>query len=317
MPTSPPPNSLPLGQTPSCSQPGGGFCANLELAWGKLRRACLRRFFPGYVRRMAELRQGDCPNCAHQIIDSRDLKYLRPVCGFWFRAQDDGFAWRDRLGFARAGLAELLLLSVAATVLSGGLVAAALLVYWAFWIALAVVLLGWLEVVWFFRDPERVIPDQPTALVSPADGTITHLEEVEDPDFPGGRALRISIFLSIFNVHVNRIPRISRVRRVRYFPGAFLDARNPDSARRNEQLWLDLEEPNGRPLRVKQISGAVARRIVCWLKADDTLELGQRFGMIKLGSRTEVLVPAEDVAEVCVKVGTKVKGGTTVLLHLR
>src|SRR5262249_48209038 len=119
------------------------------------------------------------------------------------------------------------------------------------------------------------------------------------------------------NVHVNRVPRISQVTRVRYFPGAFLDARNPDSARRNEQLWLDLEEPNGRPLRVKQISGAVARRIVGWLKAGDTLELGQRFGMIKLGSRTEVLLPARDAVELLIKVGDRVRGGTTVLLRFR
>ena len=312
-----PPTSLPFGETPTCSQPGGGFCVQLELAWGKLRRACLRRLFPGHVRRMAEQRQGDCPNCVHDIIDSRDLKYTRPACGFWFRAQDDDFAWRDRLGFARAGLAELFLFSVVLALLGGGLLAAALLLHWAFYLPLTMVALGWLEIVWFFRDPERIIPDDPAALLSPADGTVTHVEEVAEPSFSGGRALRISIFLSIFNVHVNRIPRISQVVRVRYFPGAFLDARNPDSAARNEQLWLDLEEPNGRPLRVKQIAGAVARRIVCWLKAGDTLEAGQRFGMIKLGSRTEILVPAGDVADVCVRVGTKVRGGTTVLLHLR
>jgi phosphatidylserine decarboxylase len=266
---------------------------------------------------MAERRQGDCPSCPHDVIDPRDLKFVRPVCGYWFRARDDPFAWRDRLGFARAGLAELLLLSLAAAALAAGLTAAALLIHWAFWLPLAVVALAWGEVVWFFRDPERAIPDDAAALLSPADGTVTHIEEVEEPDFPGGRALRVSIFLSIFNVHVNRVPRISRVVRVRYFPGAFLDARNPDSARRNEQLWVDLEEPNGRPLVVKQISGAVARRIVCWLKAGDTLEAGQRFGMIKLGSRTEVLVPARDAAEVRVKIGDKVHGGTTVLLYLR
>ncbi len=209
---------LPPAQTPTCSQPGGGFCANLELAWGRVRRACLRRLFPGYVRRMVELRQGDCPDCPHDIIDSRDLKYARPACGFWFRARDDRFAWRDRLGVARAGLAELLLFSLAALVLAGGLTAAALLIHWAFWLPLAVVALGWLGIAWFFRDPERTIPDDAAALLSPADGTVTHVEEVAEPDFPGGRALRVSIFLSIFNVHVNRVPRISRVVRVRYFP---------------------------------------------------------------------------------------------------
>jgi phosphatidylserine decarboxylase len=309
--------TLPPAQTPTCAQPGGGFCVRLELAWGRCRRACLRRLFPGYVRRMADLRQGDCPNCPHDIIDPRDLKYARPACGFWFRVRDDSFAWRDQLGFARAGLAELLLFSLAALALGAGLTAAALLVHAAFWAPLAVVLLGWLFVVWFFRDPERVIPDDPAALLSPADGTVTHVEEVDEPDFPGGRTLRISIFLSVFNVHVNRVPRISRVTRVRYFPGAFLDARKADSARRNEQLWLDLEEPDGRPLRVKQISGAIARRIVCWLRAGDTLEAGQRFGMIKFGSRTDVLLPAGDAVEVCVRVGDRVRGGSTVLLRVR
>jgi phosphatidylserine decarboxylase len=312
-----PPPELPPAQTPTCAQPGGGWCVHLELAWGRVRRACLRRFFPGHVRRMAELRQGDCPNCPHDIIDPRDLKYARPACGFWFRAQDDPFAWRDRLGFARAGLTELVLLTLLAAVLTAALSTAAVLLHWALALPLVVVALAWLEVVWFFRDPERAIPDDAAALLSPADGIVTHVEEVDELDFPGCRALRISIFLSIFNVHVNRVPRISQVVRVRYFPGAFLDARNPDSARRNEQLWLDLEEPNGRLVRVKQISGAIARRIVCWLRGGDTLEAGQRFGMIKFGSRTEVLVPARDAVELRVKVGDRVHGGTTVLLVFR
>ncbi len=135
-------------------------------------------------------------------------------------------------------------------------------------------------------------------------------------DFPGGRALRISIFLSIFNVHVNRSPRSARVLDVRYFPGSFLDARNPQSAVQNEQLWIDLEEPSSRPVRVKQISGAIARRIVCWLKAGDQLQAGDRVGMIKLGSRTDVLLPPGPGVDILVKVGDKVRGGSTVLLRL-
>src|SRR4029077_15951375 len=153
------------------------------------------------------------------------------------------------------------------------------------------------------------------SLVSPADGTITHVEEVDEPEF--GKALRISIFLSIFNVHVNRSPFDGEVTNVRYFPGEFLDARNPDSAVRNEQLWIDMIEPaTTRPIRVKQISGAIARRIVCWLKVGDKLKKGERIGMIKLGSRTDVLIPAGTATEVCVKVGDKVFGGTTILLRL-
>src|SRR5262249_25543329 len=103
----------PLTATaPSGVQPGGGFCMGLELAWGRLRRGWLRRFRPGYVRRMAEKRQGDCPGCSHDIIDPRDLKFCRNVCGYWFRPEDDPFRWRERLRLARAGLAEVNIFSL-------------------------------------------------------------------------------------------------------------------------------------------------------------------------------------------------------------
>jgi phosphatidylserine decarboxylase len=317
MATLPPPAlPLPPAVQPDCVQPGGGRCLQIELAWGRLRRAWLRRWRPGYVRRMLALRQGACPDCRHDIIDPRDLKPWRNVCGYWFRPEDDPFRWRDHLGLARAGLAEVVLFSL----LLGGLTAlpaaAAVLVHWLWWLPALVPALLWLEIIYFFRDPERAIPPDTQALLSPADGTVTDVGEVDEPDFPGGRALRISIFLSIFNVHVNRIPRSGRVTGLRYFPGAFLDARNPQSAVRNEQLWIDLEElDRPRPLRVKQISGAIARRIVCWLRPGEVVRSGDRLGMIKLGSRTEVLVPAGAGHEVKVKVGDKVKGGATVLLR--
>ena len=305
-------------QKPACVQPGGGRCMAIELAWGHWRRFVLRTTRPGYVRAMQAKRQGDCPNCQHNVIDPRDLKYFRNVCGFWFRPEDDPFQWRDRLGFARYGLAELLILSLCFFVLTGAAAIAASLVHWGFWLVVAVLVPVWLEIVWFFRDPERTIPPDLGAVVSPADGTVTNVEEVAEPDFPGGRALRISIFLSIFNVHVNRMPCDAAVTDVRYFPGAFLDARNPDSAVRNEQLWIDAALPgSGVPLRVKQISGAIARRIVCWLKPGDQLQRGVRIGMIKFGSRTDLLLPAGQTAEVCVKVGDAVRGGVTVLLKLK
>jgi phosphatidylserine decarboxylase len=311
-PTTPP---LPPATPPASVQPGGGFCLGLELAWGRLRRAVLRRFRPGYVRRMAAKRQGDCPGCPHDIIDPRDLKFCRNVCGYWFRPEDDRFRWRGRLGLARAGLAEVVFFSLLFLGLGLPLAAAALL-HWVFWLPLAALALVWLEVIYFFRDPPRRIPADPDALLSPADGTVTHVGEVADADFPGGRALRVSIFLSIFNVHVNRVPRTGRVAGLRYFPGAFLDARHPDCAVRNEQLWIDIEENNPpRLLRVKQISGAIARRIVCWLKGDEAVRAGDRLGMIKFGSRTEVLLPAGEAVELKVKVGDKVKGGSTVLLR--
>src|SRR5947209_4525932 len=138
--TSPPPPLL--ATTPTSVQPGGGFCTGLELAWGRLRRRCLRAFRPGYVRRMADKRQGTCPDCPHDIIDPRDLKLCRNVCGYWFRPEDDRFRGRDRLGLARAGLAEVVcfsLLCLAAALALAGLG----LVYWAFWLLLPVLALVW------------------------------------------------------------------------------------------------------------------------------------------------------------------------------
>lgn len=308
---------LTVACKPESVQPGGGRCMAIELAWGRWRRAMLRRFRPAYVAAMQAKRQGECAACPHDIIDARDLKYVRNVCGYWFRPEDDPFRGRDRLGFARYGLAELLIFSFAYLLLGGGAAALAVFVHPVLWAVFAALTLVWLEIVYFFRDPERVIPQDAGAVVSPADGTVTHIEEVDEPDFPGGRALRISIFLSIFNVHVNRMPCAAQVTDVRYFPGAFLDARNPDSAVRNEQLWIDALEPDTRrPLRVKQISGAIARRIVCWLKPGDRLQRGERIGMIKLGSRADLLLPAGTVHEVLVQVGAKVRGGATILLRV-
>ncbi len=305
-------------------QPGGGACFALERAWGRLRRAVLRRLFPGYVERMRALRQGDCPGCPHDVLDPRDLTLIRNVCGYWFRPEDDRFAWRGRLGLARAGLAELLVASLVMLPLIAGSAALAVWVYPA-WRAVALLLalfglalaLLWLFIISFFRDPERAVPADADAVVSPADGVVTHLEEVDEPGFEG-KAFRVSIFLSVFNVHVNRAPRTGTVTRLAYYPGEFLDARAAGCARRNEQLWIDLrDERLGCPVRVKQIAGAIARRIVCWLKLGEAVRAGERFGMIKFGSRTDLLLPAAVVAEVCVKVGQSVRGGRDVLLRLR
>ena len=141
---------------------------------------------------------------------------------------------------------------------------------------------------------------------------------MDEETFPGGRAFRVSIFLSVFNVHVNRVPRAGLVTGLSYYPGSFLDARHRDCHALNEQLWVDFEDGRlGCPLRVKQIAGAVARRIVCRLRPGEEVRAGERFGMIKFGSRTEVHLPPEAVREVPVKVGDVVKGGRDVLLRLR
>ena len=304
------------GRPPQSVQPGGGVCLQIELAWGRLRRRFLRMVRPGYVRAMQTLRQGECPNCPHEIIDPRDLKFCRNVCGYWFRPEDDRFAWRGRLGLARPGLAEVVCFSLLFAVLSCLSVLGAFWIHPLLYLALAAIFPLWLFVISFFRDPDRAITTDFAALVSPADGKVTHIDEIDSAEFSGGRAFRISIFLSVFNVHVNRSPRRSRVTYVRYFPGEFLDARHSDCAVRNEQLWINLtDEATGTPMVVKQISGAIARRIVCWLKSGDVIQAGERFGMIKFGSRTEVLLPAGPRYEVKIKVGDMVSGGSSILLR--
>jgi phosphatidylserine decarboxylase len=291
---------------------------SLELAWGRLRRGFLRCLRPDYVRQMTALRQGDCPGCPHDIVDPRDLKFYRNVCGYWFRPEDDRFAWRGRLRLARYGLAELICFSGLFAVLMVLCAVLAVVVHWLFWIP-AIVCAGLaLFVISFFRDPERVVPTDADAVISPADGTVTHVEEVDDPDFPAGRAFRVSIFLSVFNVHVNRAPRPGRVAALHYYPGAYLDARHGECAVRNEQFWTDfIDARTGQLVRVKQIAGAIARRIVCWLREGEDLRAGERYGMIKFGSRTDVLVPAGTQRDVAVKPGDAVRGGTTVLFRVK
>jgi phosphatidylserine decarboxylase len=310
----------PTALTPApitSAQPGGGFCMDLELTWGRWRRAWLRRFRPGYVRGMAALRRGNCDSCTHDVIDPRDLKYYRNVCGHWFAPADDRFAWRGRLQLARHGLAELIVFGGLFAVLTVLCVGLAVAVHPICWLPAAACGALFLFVVSFFRDPERVPPADIDAVVSPADGKVTQVEEVDDPDFPGGRAFRVSIFLSVFNVHVNRAPRPGRVAALRYFPGAFLDARHNECAVRNEQFWTDFTDARtGQLVRVKQVAGAIARRIVCWVREAEEVQVGERYGMIKFGSRTDVLVPAGTQRDVTIKVGDKVTGGKSVLFRV-
>jgi phosphatidylserine decarboxylase len=181
-------------------------------------------------------------------------------------------------------------------------------------IALGVVFIWILS---FFRDPERVVPEDKDILLAPADGKITDIETVDEKVFIGGEAIRIGIFLSIFDVHINRSPTNVRVEKIIHRQGQYLDARNLESGRINESndLWLKkIELPYDR-LIVRQISGAIARRIVC--KANEGAELvsGERFGMIKFGSRTELYVPVRDNVKCLVKTGDKVKAGLTPMIR--
>ncbi len=188
---------------------------------------------------------------------------------------------------------------------------------WAYPPLSAAVVLG--LVVYFFRNPFRHVPQGEGLLVSPADGTIAEITQLPHDDFVGGPAVRVGIFLSIFNVHLNRSPLTARVIALRYTPGEFLNALRPESALRNENMWIALEEesPPHRRLVVRQISGAIARRIVCDLRPGEVVPRGHVFGMIKLGSRTELILPAEDGLEVKVRVGQKVKAGATVVAEYK
>jgi phosphatidylserine decarboxylase len=162
--------------------------------------------------------------------------------------------------------------------------------------------------LWFFRDPQRTIPSEPGLIVSPGDGVVTETISISTPEGP---RQRISIFLSVFNVHVNRSPISGVLTSVRYQKGKYLNAMNPASADQNEQNIATIVGEGGLEVTFKQIAGLLARRIVFNCKQGDTLVRGQRVGLIKFGSRVDVLLPASAVLQV--KVGDKVNGGATVL----
>ncbi|MGH9496581.1 MAG: phosphatidylserine decarboxylase family protein [Candidatus Sulfotelmatobacter sp.] len=191
------------------------------------------------------------------------------------------------------------------------LIAAAVLIGWLTYPILAIIpVLLAAFFLWFFRDPERPIPAEPGAVVSPGDGKVTDVAPVS---VGNQKQLRISIFLSVFNVHVNRAPIAGVVREVRYQRGKFLDARSPNCAELNEQNAVTVEG-DGQWVVFKQIAGLLARRIVFNPKIGDRLERGQRVGLIKFGSRVDVLLDAS--ARVNVKVGDQVQGGASVLAYL-
>jgi phosphatidylserine decarboxylase len=296
-------------------QPGGGVVMSIELAWGKVRRTLLRLFRRGYVRKMAETRQGTRGTLPFEPVDPRDLKFYRNQNTYWWSESDDPFTWRDGLPFVRVGLAELIILG------GGFLLLAVLASLWWLPAGLPPLVLSIL-IAWFFRDPNREVPTQLGTVVSPADGKLVQIETIEDPEL--GTCVQFGIFLSIFNVHANRSSLPGRVVAVRYRPGKFLNALRPESARENENLdivLIDNEEiqPDGTPrkFRIRQITGQFARRIVCWVRPGDVLNRGEMYGMIKLGSRTELIIPAEDSLEIVAKIGDKICAGSTTLARYR
>ena len=164
--------------------------------------------------------------------------------------------------------------------------------------------------LWFFRDPSRKVPDGPGLIVSPGDGKV---EQVEWIEFPEGGRLRMTIFLNVFDVHVNRVPVGGVVTLAEHHEGQFMNAMKPESAVHNEQTLITIDA-GGYTVSFKQIAGLLARRIVCNLKVGDRVQRGQRMGLIKFGSRVDVLMPAETNPRV--KVGDRVKGGSSILGQL-
>ena len=188
------------------------------------------------------------------------------------------------------------------------------LVSWFFsgWIALIFLILI-LYTFFFFRDPERETPLDPNAVVAAADGLVADISEVEETELLKIKTRRIGIFLSIFDVHTNRAPVDGRIIFRQHREGLCLDARSPDCAQKNEAMIWAFENPRA-TLVVRQLTGAIARRIVAWADVGDELKKGDRFGMIRFGSRTEVYLPL--AADVLVEVGDHVNGGSTIIARL-
>ncbi|PIE67276.1 MAG: phosphatidylserine decarboxylase family protein [Deltaproteobacteria bacterium] len=166
-------------------------------------------------------------------------------------------------------------------------------------------------ICYFFRDPDRLIPTADGQIVSPADGKVIKIEPVEQTPHFAGPCNRISVFMSVFNVHVNRIPHEGTIREVNYHPGKFFSANLDKASSDNEHNALILECPNGKQIGFVQIAGLVARRIICRVQPGDTMGRGQRFGLICFGSRLDIYLPRE--VDIRVSVGDKVSAGSSVL----
>jgi phosphatidylserine decarboxylase len=189
-------------------------------------------------------------------------------------------------------------------------IASAFLFPWLLWLLLVLTI----YVFWFFRDPARVSPSDPDAVVAAADGTVADIVEIDEPEVVHARQKRVGIFLSVFDVHTNRAPVDGRIIYKKAHAGLCLDARHADCTTKNRAMTWAIQNERG-IFVVRQLTGMIARRIVGWAKVGDVLKKGEHFGMIRFGSRTEVYLPLD--AEVLVRVGDRVIGGTSVIARLR
>ena len=188
-------------------------------------------------------------------------------------------------------------------------------IFWALsWLWVTGLFAGlFLFVTWFFRDPERSIPEDPNAIVSAGDGRVVEIVQEKDPLLDGVYT-RVSVFLNVFNVHVNRVPIAGKIQATRYNPGKFLNAASHKASLDNEQSAILLN--NGHvTILVKQIAGLIARRIVCWAEEGDEYQRGQRFGLIRFGSRVDIFLP--EGTDIKVAIGDIVNGGSSIIGYLK
>lgn len=226
-------------------------------------------------------------------------------------AVEERLVSRVRLPITPMGYVEILLYSGGLTLIAAGLACR-----WP-WAAVPPALLA-AFVVWFFRDPHRSIPSGPGLFVAPADGVVTHVEELSDPGVWAGPAVKISIYLSLFSVHLNRLPQRARLLEVRHLPGRHRNTHDPLSAEVNEQcrtLWESLDPPYLQFL-VKQVAGPFVSSIVCVARPGAILPRGVRLGMIKFGSRTELYLPRCPRLRLIVRPGDRVRAGTSIVACL-
>lgn len=214
------------------------------------------------------------------------------------------------MNFAREGIPFIL---VATALAAAGYTLALARRSWPLWLLAFVLTLLVLWVAYFFRDPERTGPRGATLVISPADGRVIDIAEVDEPAFLHGRAIRISVFMNVFNVHVNRYPVGGKVAYVHYNPGKFLNAAAEKASLENEQSSIGVETGRHKVL-FRQIAGLVARRIVTYSREGDDAEQGERMGLIRFGSRVDVFVPAGSTVKV--KLGERPQAGVTVLAEL-
>ena len=214
------------------------------------------------------------------------------------------------MNFAREGL---LFIAIAAIIAAGAFGLAINRRSWGLWLAAVVLLLIALWVAYFFRDPERTGDRGASLVVSPADGKLIMITEVDEPSFVKGRAIRLSIFMNVFNVHVNRYPVDGVVRYVHYNVGKFFNAAAEKSSLENEQMSVGVETPRYRVL-VRQIAGLIARRIVTYSKVGETVKQGDRMGIIRFGSRVDVFLPPGSTVRA--KLGEATTAGVTILADL-